>query len=487
MAANLLKPLLTLVGVTAVSQGIAILCSPVLSRLYTPDQFGTYGAVIAAGTLLSVAATARLEMAIVVPDDPRDASAIALVTGVLATLVCVAAALLWATLQHSLPWTAVRDAPTWTGYIAIAFGWLTALLQLGTLYISRLRQYGRLAVSNVIQQTGTALMAMLLGVLALPANGLLVARLITQTMAAAVFAIRPAAIARAVACALRLPWSTYRALLWRFRAFAIYTTPATLLIAVSREFLILAFTFFSQPAAAGAYALTRMVLLAAPQFLSAAIGQVFYREAVAHIHDPSFGHLAMRFLHILARLSLPLFIILMLWGTELFSLVFGHQWAQAGEFAMWLAPSAFLALLNSWCGRTFEAHEKQAKPFVIQAVFDGLSVSLVLTLLILGHEAATIFPWYGIIQAAYQLSLTVAITNLLHPGIRARLRLIGEISALGVLAIGVHLIGRAMQQTNALTLMAVELVLALALSATALPGLVRQIKFFIIEQTPRSE
>jgi len=70
----------------AFGQMLVVLVSPVLSRLYTPEQFGAYALVVAIAALVTVVSTGRLELAVPVARSNRDARD-ALLLGLLYLLV----------------------------------------------------------------------------------------------------------------------------------------------------------------------------------------------------------------------------------------------------------------------------------------------------------------------------------------------------------------------------------------------------------------
>ncbi len=64
------RHVLTLMTATAVAQAIPIAISPILTRIYTPEDFGLYMSI--AGTFAAVA-SARYESAIILPKKDEDA------------------------------------------------------------------------------------------------------------------------------------------------------------------------------------------------------------------------------------------------------------------------------------------------------------------------------------------------------------------------------------------------------------------------------
>src|SRR5690606_10969368 len=61
-------------GSTAVGQVVVILASPILARLYTPEDFGTLGVIASLLGIISVIASLRYQLAIPIPEDDEEAS-----------------------------------------------------------------------------------------------------------------------------------------------------------------------------------------------------------------------------------------------------------------------------------------------------------------------------------------------------------------------------------------------------------------------------
>ena len=58
---------------TGLAQAIPIAISPILTRIYTPEEFGVFALYMAIASILTVLVTGRYEMAILLPKKDRDA------------------------------------------------------------------------------------------------------------------------------------------------------------------------------------------------------------------------------------------------------------------------------------------------------------------------------------------------------------------------------------------------------------------------------
>ncbi|SVD81723.1 uncharacterized protein METZ01_LOCUS434577, partial [marine metagenome] len=73
MRSEFSKNVLTLVTGTTIAQAIPIAISPILTRIYTPEDFGVLALFISITTILGTIANGRYELAIVLPKRDNNA------------------------------------------------------------------------------------------------------------------------------------------------------------------------------------------------------------------------------------------------------------------------------------------------------------------------------------------------------------------------------------------------------------------------------
>jgi O-antigen/teichoic acid export membrane protein len=105
--AGYVRHVVTLAGGAALAQVLPLLAAPVLTRLYTPADFGVLSMYVAWLSALAVLATARYEMAIVLPESRRAAInllslslSISIALSLLTGLLLWPAPHFWAALVH---------------------------------------------------------------------------------------------------------------------------------------------------------------------------------------------------------------------------------------------------------------------------------------------------------------------------------------------------------------------------------------------------
>ena len=96
---NKLKPksefsrnVLTLMTGTTIAQAIPIAISPILTRIYTPEDFGVFALFLAIISILGVVISARYEFAIILPRKDEDALhlvVLSLLIAFLLSMICL--------------------------------------------------------------------------------------------------------------------------------------------------------------------------------------------------------------------------------------------------------------------------------------------------------------------------------------------------------------------------------------------------------------
>jgi O-antigen/teichoic acid export membrane protein len=105
------RNVLTLMTGTTLAQAIPIAVSPILTRLFSPAEFGVFAVYLAIVSVLAILATGRYELAIMVPKKDRDAAALAVAAFMLSLFVSLVILNAWAHIGRGT-WPGNRFSPT---------------------------------------------------------------------------------------------------------------------------------------------------------------------------------------------------------------------------------------------------------------------------------------------------------------------------------------------------------------------------------------
>jgi O-antigen/teichoic acid export membrane protein len=357
-----------LAGGTALGQGIVILASPILTRLYTPEDFGILAVYTAILGIVVVMASLRYELAIPLPKEHSLAAnllvgALALI-GIISLLTVMA---IWS-FGHSI--VQLTNTPLlpylWLIPIGVA---LTGSLQVFSYWASRNGQFTLIAYTKSLQGAGLVGVQLLAGLFGMGPLGLIAGTIVGGAVGLGMLIRRRTPIA---------PDTSNRGVLTalgRYRKFPLYNLWGALMNVGGLQAAPLLLASFFSPAVAGYYSLTLRVLSLPAALVGQAVGQVFYPTVAKGLHNQDVTRsLVVKTATALLSISLPVFLIITLVGPELFRFVFGADWEQAGTYASLLAPWLLLSFVSSPLSTFVLAKEKQRQAFLITLYETGLRI-----------------------------------------------------------------------------------------------------------------
>ncbi|MCM8594237.1 lipopolysaccharide biosynthesis protein [Accumulibacter sp.] len=331
-AVRTLGSYLTLASSSAFAQAFLLLISPVITRLYAPEDVGGFGIALGVGALLASVGTGRLEHAIPVARNSVDAIQVALLGTTLVSVI----ALITTLLVLIVPLASVvgppltRDFPT-LAIPAIAFS--LALFQIVNALLLRQKAYRSVGASKILQGGVTGVAQLGLGWCGLGASGLVWAQALGYLVGAgsgvSSVAVKAWVVLRGRGAQFAATFRTR----WRF---PLVLAPAALFNQAAQQFPVLALGYTYGLYEAGLYALVMRVCGAPLGLLGQTVAQVYAAEFRDFIGDRS-GALAQKYLAMLLRLLGigllvvgALVLVMNLWGTWLF----GAKWANIGTVTL---------------------------------------------------------------------------------------------------------------------------------------------------------
>lgn len=338
------------------AQALTLLAAPLLTRLCTPAEMGSFSVWLGVIAVTSIVATLRVENAMVIDHGRQQQRLCFGVVAYVATLLAVtltlgslcACALGLPSLEMvSWPAMAAVGLATWiSANIQTTLAYAASHRRFGTAARIKLLQAGTIAVSQLaLLYAGVDGVALLAGQLIGLCAGLLAGRLLLSPP-------RP-----------RLRFFLDRAqrdYLIKHQAFWRYSLPSSLLNTMVGQLPLFMIGIHHGALAAGLFALTQRVLAAPTALIATSILEVFKRQAVNEFE--SVGNCVAVYrstFKALVLLALPPTLVLLLFSPALFGWLFGDDWRAAGDLARILAPLCFLNFVASPLSYVFFVAGKQ--------------------------------------------------------------------------------------------------------------------------------
>lgn len=342
---------LTLTMGTTLAQAIPIAISPILTRLFTPADYGVfalYGAIVG---LLSVAATGRYELAIMLPDSDADADGLVMLSAMIACGLGLVLLLVMVLFHGQI--LALLGHPEIGGWLYVmplsvaAVGIYSAL----NYWLNRHAKYRIMSMNRALQSALSGGAQLLAGTARVGAGGLIGGALVGQIVTTLQLAIRfwnaphPGRRRELVGRA--------KVLAIRYRNHPLHLLPGQWIGAAAYQIPVLAISGLFGIAATGHYSLANRLLVLPTQLVANAMGDVFRQQASeAYRRHESFRGLYLRTLAYSTAFAILPTIIILIIAPDLFAFVFGEPWRIAGEFTRILVISSFFEFVSTPVDKT---------------------------------------------------------------------------------------------------------------------------------------
>lgn len=393
------KNILTLLTGTTIAQIVPIVVMPILTRLYSPIEFGELGIFISIAGLISVIATLRYELAIILPKKDEDAINVLALSLILSFFMCIISFLIILLFHNSISSfykCSNLDKCLFLVPLSILF---IGIYQSFNYWANRKKQYKRIAISRIYQTSSAAITNIFLGVTKFIPNGLILGTVIGQAFSATVFIVQTWKDDKEKIKFISKEKIIKQAII--YKDFPRINSLHAFVDTFKEALIIFMIPFFFGMTTLGYYALGLKIVSLPIGLISVSVSQVFYQKA-SHLYanDGDLPLLIKKTLIKMGLLILPFFIILILFAPNIFSLIFGEEWREAGEYIQILSPWLFFRFLNSIMAQVPMITNKLKEIFIISFIANLL---IILSILYGGYIA------HDIKQGFYVLSFSLSI------------------------------------------------------------------------------
>lgn len=405
-----IRNVFTIASGTALAQVIAMLFSPILTRLYGPDSLGMLGVFTAVISIMAPIADLTFPEAIVLPAKDSDAKNLVLIsfyTSILMTVsVTVSIIFVGETILGVLQ---LEQLEPFLLLIPVMM-FFSSGVQIANQWFIRKGKFYSSTKINVFQVLIMNISKVLFGLFIPTAVTLIVIATISQSIYL-ILLVLSAGVLSAVTFkemnSFRVD-KTMILLAKKYRVFPIFRAPQAFINAVSTNLPILMLSTFFGPASAGFYSMGNKVLRIPINLISKAVGDVFYpRISKAYNNNEDLPKiLTIATLSMFAIGIIP-FGLLIVFGPSLFSFVFGSDWRTAGIYARWVGVWLFTSFFNHPAVKTLPVIGAQRFHLVHTVVTIGCKVAALAIGAIFLESDVIAIALYGIVGAIFNILLII--------------------------------------------------------------------------------
>jgi O-antigen/teichoic acid export membrane protein len=349
-----------------VAQGLSLALSPLLSRLFTPEDFGVVAFYLAVSGLLSFIATCKYEQAIMLPDKPSDAAAILFLVLVLTTGFSIFLTLMVIIIQWQLNLSFLAPMGYWIWFLPLSV-WLQGVFLGFNFMANRNKNFGIMASVNVFQHAVLNASRVIAGVLKLPFNGLVFAQILAPMASTGLILQK---VLPGIRNDLRkISTAQIRIQMQKYSQYPRFNLMQSIMNHFASSLPIFMFTWGFSAEAAGLYAFGYTFVFRPLSLFSQSTLQVLSQKIIEDHHSgkniyPGIKNLVLQFF----KFGIGPFIIIGIFAPNIFSLLFSPVWTEAGKMIQILLPWLFIVYLTSPLSFIPELFFRQKKSMVIDII-----------------------------------------------------------------------------------------------------------------------
>lgn len=411
---SFLRHVMVLTSGSVIAQIITLLVSPIITRMYSPEDMGYMASLLAISTILGVIGSGRYELAIVLPEDDKDGIALAYLGAGIAFCGGLGILLLFVFCGKLIvPFIGMKNVPlAWT-YVLGPIVFLIGMQQVLTRTSIRNKKFKALASTQATQAICT--------------NGVKIGM---GFFNAGVMGLFSATVAGNITRSVRLLWEQR---LWlfnrnnipslkdlliqakRYKKFPLISSWSVLLNSASIQLPVILFSSLYSPAFSGCYALSYRVLSVPMALIGKSVGDVFIERAARSRNNPDE----------LKRITLSIFKRLLIIGTLslsgitfygdiIFPFIFGNNWVEAGRYAQWISLWLIFVLAASPLSTLYTILEKQGESLFFNVIIFVSRIAVIGYASLFSINEYKMIIMFSLVGAILWLIMCFRILFLLH-------------------------------------------------------------------------
>ena len=351
------KNVLTVMTGTGLAQVITLVFSPILTRIFTPEEFGIFYLFSALSDILVIPATGRLELAILIPEKKNEAANIFWAAGISSSIFSILLLIFIYFFSANIGiWLGEPKLSQWLFFLPISIfivGWLSSFHY----WHNRFKRFKVLTGTKIAESTTNVSTRIGLGFLKFGTGGLIVGTLLGRlaTVLSYFYFFNKKDKISFPRFRRKAVWKQ----IIRFKNFPKNMVPAGLFQVGSLQIPNLLLNLFYTATVVGHFGFMNRILRAPLGLLGRSFEEVFKQKASEELRQ--FGHCKNIFSKTIKKLLaiaiLP-FLIFFFAAPWAFQFIFGEEWVTAGIYAQIFTIPLFINFLTGSLASIFYLKEK---------------------------------------------------------------------------------------------------------------------------------
>lgn len=351
---------------TVLAQGITILLTPIVTRLYLPNDYGVLTSFNSVIAILIILASFDYHKAIpLAKNDKQVINLIFLSSLILISITLSLFLVLYFFGEAIFDNLNLNDLLNFKFYLPLALFFMGAY-KIFLEYALRNRDYKTITKTSIYQSSFANSFRIILGYFNTGAIGLILSAIIGKSFGLYSL-IKPLFSTKKIINYINK--TNLLNVIIRYKRYPLYSTPSNLIYTLGNNLPMLFILVFFGSYEVGLFGLANNIINIPLALVGMSVSQVFFAEA-AKIgkHKPTeLKNISTKLVSKLATFGLIPLLFVIIFGPQVFSFVFGNQWYKAGEYARVLSVMVYFHLLILPVGRLLEILELQKLGLIFNA------------------------------------------------------------------------------------------------------------------------
>ncbi|NOR87595.1 MAG: oligosaccharide flippase family protein [Bacteroidales bacterium] len=340
------RHVLTIISGSTLAQLIPLISEPVIVRLFSPVELGVLALFLSVSTIFSSIATARYEMAIVLPKkDEIAVNILALSLFITLAMSFLSGIIVWLFDEKI---AAIANSPSLVEFLKFVplYVLVAGVFQSFNQWATRKKYFKNIAISKISQSSTNAAVTMSTGAIGWNALGLIWGQISGWFAGSLPLIFKFYKRDRSLVSSVNKKEIAKQA-----KVYADFpkVNSAHIMSDIGQQSLVnfIIANFFSDRIL-GFYSRMIRIVKVPAGFIGTAVGQVFFQKASEQWQqEKNIRNLFLSNLKIMSVLGIPIFLILAVFGPQIFGFVLGEDWEIAGYYAQLLSPWLLLNFMIS--------------------------------------------------------------------------------------------------------------------------------------------
>ncbi|WP_410508079.1 lipopolysaccharide biosynthesis protein [Methanosarcina hadiensis] len=385
---NFITNVLKLVSGSVASQILSILLIPIISRIYSPDDFGIFQLFMSLSGILVIVSTFSYQFAIMLPKTEEDAANVTSICTVLVILTSILTGIIVFLIPVNLD--NIFKTPGISIYLPLLplIIFLNGMFFVQNYWLSRKTRFGVIAGSRVSNTLTTKILQIGFAKSSVTPLGL-IGGYVAGYAFADLFMLK--GVKKDLQVFKKVSIKRMKEMAIQYKHFPLFSSWSSIANTISPQVPAFLLAYFYTTSVVGHFSLANQVVNLPMGIVGSAIGQVFFQKVSEVRNGNGEGDMKTIVGEVYNKLiSIGLFpmILLIILGEQIFTFVFGSEWGVAGTYVKILVPWIFLVFLSSPITTLYNVFEKQ-KVWLTFSI--ALLVSRVIALVIGGSRGSPEF------------------------------------------------------------------------------------------------